>query len=123
MKIDHNIAAAHRIETILQHHSGWQEFCDWQMENFSRVFDWDVKTTGRKDLAHTRAIRFYKEVFGRQDTCVVFRHRSWVWHRPNAGWTLYVDRRGPALHVSTASTEKAWAAFQDFHSKVDAFFK
>ena len=67
---------------------------------------------------------FFKKVFGRQDQVIMFRHRNWVWHRPEAGWTLYVDKRGPAFHVALGSTEtEAWAAWEDFKVQVNAYLE
>ena len=67
-----------------------------------------------------RYIRFFKDKLGRQDTCVVFRHRNWVWTDPEAGWTLYVDKRGPALHVHRDLTpDKAWEAICAFADRID----
>jgi len=122
--IDHH--GLEQISNILQKdRSLWREYLDWKLDNFSLVFDWDVKTTGRKDRATTRAIRFYKEALGRQDTCVVFRHRNWVWSRlKEEGWLLYADRRGPALHVRREATPaEAWEAFQNFRNHIDNYFK
>jgi len=100
------------------------EYSDWARENSTRVFDWDVRTTGHRDRATSRAIRFYKTALGRQDICVVFRHRNWVWHRPDEGWTIYVDRRGPSLHVAQGATpEEAYDAFKRFSQHVDKFFE
>lgn len=123
VQIDHY--AVDQISNILQRdRAHWQEYIDWTMDNFSRVFEWDVAQTGRRDLAHTRAIRFYKVALGRQDTCATFRHRCWIWHRPEPGWTLYVDRRGPALHVRRGMTpQEAWTAFEDFRRQIDAYFE
>lgn len=67
--------------------------------------------------------RLWQRILGPQDTTVVFRHRNWVWHRPEEGWTLYVDRRGPAFHVRFGmSAEEAWEAFTRFREQVDAWF-
>jgi hypothetical protein len=122
-KIDHE--AQDQIINILGNGNRlrFKEYVDWWSDNFGRVFDWDVETTGRKDQSHTRSVRFYKEALGRQDTCVTFAHRNYVWTRPEAGWTLYVDRRGPALHVLGRMTPaEAWEAFTDFRSRIDAYF-
>lgn len=65
------------------------------------------------------SIRFFKDKLGRQNTCVVFRHRNWVWTDPEAGWTLYADVRGPALHVHQDLTpEKAWEAVCAFAERI-----
>ncbi|MDB4278267.1 hypothetical protein N9917_01555 [Deltaproteobacteria bacterium] len=122
-KIDHE--AQDQIINILGNGNRlrFKEYADWWTENFSRVFEWDVETTGRKDMATTRAVRFYKEALGKQDCCVTFSHRNWVWTNPKAGWTLYCDRRGPALHVRRGmSPSEAWEAFTDFRGRIDAHF-
>jgi hypothetical protein len=123
VQIDHN--NVDQITNVLQtDRARWQEYLDWMLANFSRVFEWDVVQTGRRDATRTRSIRFYRAALGRQDTCIVFRHRNWVWHRPDAGWTLYVDRRGPALHVRRGmSPSEAWDAFVDFRNQIDAYFE
>lgn len=108
-----------RIENILQSHRNWEEFHAWMLNLYRRMQEWDTKD--RRDPVVTRTIRFFKHVLGRQDICVVFRHRNWVWHRPNEGWTLYVDRRGPVLHVRLGMTQdEAWEAFEKFRGHVEA---
>jgi len=122
--IDHH--AVDQIINILgrlDDRARYDEYANWWMSNYTRVSEWDVAETSRKDLATTRSIRFYKAALGRQDTCVTFVHRCWVWHRPDAGWTLYADRRGPALHVRRGMTpEQAWDAFANFRDCIDAYF-
>lgn len=67
--------------------------------------------------------RLFQRVLGRQDTTVIYRHRCYVWERPDEGWFLYVDRRGPQLCVrGDAGVEDAWNAFQAFRTRVDAWF-
>ena len=99
-------------------------YVKWCLDFFERQYRWDVKVTGRKDAIRTRSIRFFKAVLGRQDTTITFRYRNWVWHRPNEGWTLYVDRRGMALQVPLMATpEQAWEAFQKFRSHINTYFE
>ena len=100
-----------RMENILQRHPRWREWYEWWM-GFHRQ-RWEA---GDKDSS----VKFFKACFGRQSTTVVFRHRNWVWHRPTEGWTLYVDKRGPALCCHRDCTpEEAWAAFERFRTSVD----
>ena len=123
--IDHH--GLDRIEMVLQlgNKNHEQVYRNWLTNHFQRVFEWDVATTGRKDRATTRSIRFYKEALGRQDTCVTFRHRNWVWARlQEEDWLLYADRRGPSLHVRSGSTPaEAFKAFQNFRNHIDNYFK
>ena len=88
---------------------------------------WIVKYSGeacrRRVTPHLHA-RFFQRILGRQTTTITFVHRNRVWHNPDEGWTLYVDRRGPDFHVRTGmSAQEAWDAFVKFQDRVDAWFK
>jgi hypothetical protein len=93
----------------------WMRHSRWWLELHQRLWE-----DGKK-RANTV---FFKKVFGRQDTTAVFRHRNWVWHRPKEGWTLYVDKRGPAFHVPmAASAEEAWDAWGRFKTAIETYLE
>ena len=71
---------------------------------------------GSKDLI--------RRIFGRQTMTVTFMYRNWVWHDPDAGWTLYVDLRGASFYVQNKmNAQDAWDAFVKFRDQVDTWLK
>lgn len=116
MEIPHD--KMERIENIIQKHEKWEEFLDFKFDLMSKMIKWDYKNTGSKSKPQ-RAIRYLKYALGRQDTCVTFLFRNWVWHRPEQNWTVYADKRGMALHVPERLTkEEAYQAYLSFKSAV-----
>lgn len=86
-------------------------------ERLQRVFNWWFELHHRLWKAGDRrpSYQIFQDLLGQQQTTVVFLHRNRVWTCPEEGWTLYVDKRGPALHVPCSATEEqAWAAFLAF---------
>jgi len=82
--------------------------------------DWHYRVWTSGD--HRPSYKIFQDVLGRQQTTVTFRHRNRVWQNLAEGWTLYVDKRGPALHVpNTATEEQAWAAFEAFRARLEAW--
>ena len=64
--------------------------------------------------------QFFRRVLGKQDHTETFVHRNRIWYRPAVGWTLYVDKRGPALHcVRGATYQQAVDAFERFRTQVE----
>jgi len=93
-----------RIEPLLQSHPKWEDYNRQMMDDFYKPM-WEEKHKTTKD--------FMKSRLGKQDHTIQFRHRNWVWHRPQ--WTAFVDTRGLALCVPRGgSPETAWEAWQDF---------
>ena len=71
-----------------------------------------------------QSAKYVKAVLGPQDTTIIFRHRNWVWCRPEEGWMLYVDKRGPALHTwNTFSIAKIPAVIKAFENTFEAGLK
>lgn len=82
-----------------------------------RVYQAEVSK--RRVLPHVQ-MRLFQRFFGPQTTTVTFTHRNRVWHQPDEGWTLYVDRRGPAFHVRRGMTAgEAWDAFEKFRLRFE----
>jgi hypothetical protein len=90
---------------------------------------WDPYSQWWTDWLHNRwlagdkrpSYKMFQDILGRQTLTVVLRYRCRVWDRPEEGWTLYVDKRGPRLHVRQGMTPReAWDAFQKFKAHVDA---
>lgn len=95
-------------------HRYWYLYVEWWRSYYQRAHDRGMGT---------KSVAMFKAILGRQDTTVMFRHLCWVWSRPDEGWTLYVDKRGPAFHVPQGSTpEEASEAFRKFQQHVDEFF-
>lgn len=89
----------------------------------NRFREWWLRTyygeTDRRRVPGHLHMRFFQHILGKQTTTVTFVHRNRVWDDPEAGWTLYVDRRGPAFHVRTGMTSaEAWNAFEKFRVQV-----
>ena len=94
-------------------------YLNWWTGTHHAAFIWALGATGKRQPA---SVLFYKEALGRQDTTIVFLYRCYVWHRPEEGWTLYVDKRGPKLHVTRGmSLTEAWEAFQRFAEHINNF--
>lgn len=97
-----------------QFHHYWDRYSKWWQSYYRRAHG---------EGLGTRSVKAFKAILGDQDTTVVFRHRNWVWHNEEEGWTLYVNKRGPAFHVHRGMTsEEAWEAFMKFRAHVDEFF-
>jgi hypothetical protein len=79
---------------------------------------WTDLYRGRWERGDKRpSYEFFQSILGFQNTTVMFTYRCRVWHRPDEGWTLYVDKRGPHFHVRAGMTpEEAWEAFEKFKS-------
>lgn len=92
-------------------------------------YDWWIRVyyaeSHRRKVGPRTHYRFFQDILGRQTTTVTFTHRNWVWARPDEGWVLYVDRRGPAFHVARRGmhADEAWAAFERFRERVEAWFR
>ena len=114
MKFDHS--SVDRPENIWSHdpagfHDYWDAFHEWWMNWYRKRWE-----AGDKRPSY----RYFQDLLGRQTSTVVLRHRCRFWHRPKEGWTLYVDKRGPAFHVRVGMTpQEAWDAFQKFKVHVD----
>lgn len=129
-------------ETTIDHHSvsqaySWlllhpehapgeaERYQAWLSNVYLRMARWNERlANGQWPDLSTNTRRFFRAALGRQLLCVQFRHRNWVWADLDAGWVLYVDKRGPALHItSTACASPAGAreAVRAFTDRVDAF--
>ena len=92
-------------------------FREWWLRTYYREAD-------RRGVPGHLHMRLFQRIFGKQATTITFVHRNRVWDDPEAGWTLYVDRRGPTFHVQNKmNSQDAWDAFVKFRDLVDAWFK
>lgn len=113
--IDHE--AVERPENIWARDPRWSTYHRWFIEWWTGTYYVRTHALGVNPRKH---MRHMQRVLGRQTTTVTFFHRNWVWDRPDEGWTLYVDRRGPALCVRQGMTgEEAWEAFRKFKARVE----
>lgn len=120
MKIDHD-----QLDVLWNQISDekYYEFTKWHSNFYHKQYEWD-NLKGNAKSVNTRSIRFFKQVFGRQDLCATFLRRNWIWHRPDEGWTLYCDNRGMKLHVKKGlSSDEAFKAFCKFREHIDVFFE
>lgn len=60
---------------------------------------------------------YHKKKLGKQKYCWIGFVRHWVWESET--WRVYVSKRGSAFEVlATLTEDEAWAAWQDYFSKV-----
>lgn len=113
--IDHE--AVERPENIWAVYEGGATYHRWFIEWWACTYYRRAHDLGVRPGKH---MRHFQRILGRQTTTVVFVCRNWVWDRPDEGWTLYVDRRGPAFGVRRGMTgAEAWEAFRKFKARVE----
>lgn len=60
----------------------------------------------------------HKKIFGKQNYCWTGFIKHWVWEGDN--WRVYVSSEGASFEVLASLTiEKAWAAWQDYYSRMN----
>jgi hypothetical protein len=119
MRVDHESVVKPEVIWARDPHGGayLDPFTEWWLRSYYREAD-------RRRVPGHLHMRFFQHLLGPQTTTVTFVHRNRVWHEPEEGWTLYVDRRGPAFHVRLGMTSQdAWDAFKRFRDRVDARIK
>jgi len=86
-------------------------FTSWWVNFHRKVWEQEgVKTS----------VEIFKGLLGPQTATVDLQYRNWVWVRPENGWCLYVDKRGPAFHVrKDATPDEAWVSFERFKNRIE----